>query len=125
MNNFYNSNDNKAKALMILSALSFSIMAAIVKATPHSVELKALARQIVSCIFVLLIILYHKKRIIPLKKNIIKLKLRCVFGTKGIYYYFYSIDNLLLANASMLTRLPPFFVTLFAFIILSCIVEGS
>ena len=77
---------------MILSALSFSIMAAIVKATPHSVELKALARQIVSCIFVLLIILYHKKRIIPLKKNIIKLILRCVFGTIGIYYYFHSFD---------------------------------
>ena len=124
VNNFYNSNDNKAKALMILSALSFSIMAAIVKATPHSVELKALARQIVSCIFVLLIILYHKKRIIPLKKNIIKLILRCVFGTIGIYYYFYSIDNLLLANASMLTRLSPFFVTLFAFIILKESIRG-
>ena len=36
----------------------------------------------------------------------------------GIYLYFYSIDNLLLANASMLTRLSPFFVTLFAFSIL-------
>ena len=35
-----------------------------------------------------------------------------------MYFYFYSIDNLLLANASMLTRLSPFFVTLFAFLIL-------
>ena len=112
------SKDHKAKLLMIMSAFSFSIMAAIVKATPHSVELKALSRQIISCIFVLLIILHQKKRILPLKINRKKLFLRCLFGTIGIYYYFYSIDNLLLANASMLTRLSPFFVTLFAFFIL-------
>ena len=103
---------------MIISALSFSIMAAIVKATPHTVAVKAFSRQIFGCIFVLLIILINNYRILPLKKNIIKLVLRCLFGTVGIYLYFYSIDNLLLANASMLTRLSPFFVMLFAFLIL-------
>jgi len=112
------SNDKKAKLLMIISALSFSIMAAIVKATPHTVAVKAFSRQIFSCVFVLSIIYLNNNRIIPLKKNRIKLLLRCLFGTVGIYLYFYSIDNLLLANASMLTRLSPFFVTLFAFLIL-------
>ena len=112
------SNHNKAKLLMIISALSFSIMAAIVKATYHSVVVKALSRQVFSCIIVLAIIFINNNRIIPLKKNRIKLILRCLFGTLGIYLYFYSIDNLLLANASMLTRLSPFFVTLFAFLIL-------
>ena len=105
---------------MIISALSFSIMAAIVKATPHTVAVKAFSRQLFGCIFVLLIILIYNYRILPLKKNIIKLGLRCLFGTIGIYLYFYSIDNLLLANASMLTRLSPFFVMLFAFLILKC-----
>jgi len=112
------SNNNKAKLLMIISALSFSIMAAVVKATSHSVAVKAFSRQIFSCIIVLSIIFINNNRIIPLKKNRIKLILRCLFGTIGIYFYFYSIDNLLLANASMLTRLSPFFVTLFAFLIL-------
>ena len=112
------SNNNKAKLLMIISALSFSIMAAIVKATYHSVVVKAFSRQVFSCIIVLAIIFINNNRIIPLKKNRIKLILRCLFGTLGIYLYFYSIDNLLLANASMLTRLSPFFVTLFAFSIL-------
>ena len=54
----------------------------------------------------------------------IKLILRCLFGTLGIYLYFHSIDNLLLANVSMLTRLSPFFVTLFAFLILKESVYG-
>ena len=109
---------------MIISALSFSIMAAVVKATAHSVAVKAFSRQIFSCIFVLSIIIINNNRIIPLKKNRIKLILRCLFGTLGIYFYFYSIDNLLLANASMLTRLSPFFVTLFAFLILKESVYG-
>ena len=109
---------------MIISALSFSIMAAIVKATYHSVVVKALSRQVFSCIIVLAIIFINNNRIIPLKKNRIKLILRCLFGTLGIYFYFYSIDNLLLANASMLTRLSPFFVTLFAFLILKESVHG-
>ncbi len=112
------SNDNKARLLMIISALSFSIMAALVKANPHSVAVKAFSRQVFSCIFVWVIILINNYRIIPLKKSRFKLILRCLFGTLGIYFYFYSIDNLLLANASMLTRLSPFFVTLFAFLIL-------
>ena len=109
---------------MIVSALSFSIMAALVKATSHSVAVKAFSRQVFSCIFVLIIILMNNYRIIPLKKNRIKLILRCLFGTLGIYLYFYSIDNLLLANASMLTRLSPFFVTLFAFLILKETING-
>ena len=103
---------------MIISALSFSIMAAVVKATPHSIAVKAFSRQIMSCLLVLLIIFINNNRIIPRKKNRVKLLLRCLFGTLGIYLYFYSIDNLYLANASMLTRLSPFFVIIFAFLIL-------
>jgi drug/metabolite transporter (DMT)-like permease len=111
-------NDNKAKLLMIISSLLFAIMASFVKVSSHTVAIKALFRQIISCICVIHIIFLYNIRIIPLKKNRIKLLLRCLFGSVGIYLYFYSIDNLLLANASMLTRLSPFFVTLFAFLLL-------
>ena len=50
------SDTNRAKLLMIFSALSFSLMAAVVKATPHSVAVKSFSRQILSCMFVLSII---------------------------------------------------------------------
>ena len=110
---------------MIMSAFSFSIMAIFVKSTHHSVLIKAFSRQIISCIFVLIILKINNYRIFPLKKNRIKLLLRCIFGSIGIYLYFYSIDNMILANASMLTRLSPFFVTIFAFILLKEKVESS
>ena len=71
------SNNNKAKLLMIISSLSFSIMAAVVKATPHSIAVKAFSRQIISCLLVLLIIFINNNRIIPRKKNRVKLLLRC------------------------------------------------
>ena len=111
-------NDFKAKILMIISSLSFSIMASFVKYSSHSVAVKALSRQLISLSFIICIILMLKIRVLPLKKNRIRLALRCFWGSIGIYFYFYSIDNLLLANASMLTRLSPFFVTLFAFVLL-------
>jgi drug/metabolite transporter (DMT)-like permease len=101
-----------------MSAFSFSIMAIFVKSTPHSVLIKAFSRQIISCLFVLIVLIINNYRIFPLKKNRIKLVFRCIFGSVGIYFYFYSIDNMILANASMLTRLSPFFVTIFAFIFL-------
>ena len=109
---------------MILSALAFSIMAAEVKATSHTVAIKAFARQIFSCLIVLIIIIIKNQRIIPLKQNRIKLFLRCPFGTLGMYLYFYSIDILYLANASMLTRITPFFVTVLAVIILKETVDN-
>ena len=110
-------NDMKARLLMIFSSLSLAIMASFVKHSSHSVAIKAFSRQAFSLVFILVIIFIFNVRIMPLKKNRIKLLLRCLFGTLGIHLYFYSIDNLLLANASMLIRVSPFFVTLFAFII--------
>lgn len=103
---------------MAFSALSFAIMASFVKATPYEASIKALSRQVISFLIIVLIINYKNIRIIPKRENRLKLISRCVFGTIGIYLYFISIDNLLLANASMLTRLSPFFVTIFSFIIL-------
>ena len=110
--------DTKAKILMIISSLSFSIMVSFVKISSHTVAIKVLSRQMISLIFMFFFIIVYDIRVIPLKGNRIKLLLRCLFGSLGIYLYFYSIDNLLLADASMLTRLSPFFVTLFAFLIL-------
>tara|TARA_B100000945_G_C20354832_1_gene584090 strand:- start:33 stop:890 length:858 start_codon:yes stop_codon:yes gene_type:complete len=109
---------NKAKILMILSAASFSIMAAIVKATEHSVTIKSFSRQFITALIAIIIILSNNIRFIPKRKNLNKLFLRCIFGSLGVFLYFYSIDHLYLANVSILTRLSPFFVTIFAFLFL-------
>ncbi len=44
--------------------------------------------------------------------------LRCAFGTLGILCNFYAIDHLLVADASILNKLSPFFAIIFSFLIL-------
>ena len=45
--------------------------------------------------------------------------LRSVFGTLGILCNFYAVDHLVLADASMLNKMSPFFAVLFSFLILN------
>jgi drug/metabolite transporter (DMT)-like permease len=52
------------------------------------------------------------------KGNRIWLILRSAFGLLGVILYFYSVDNISMADSSMLNRLSPFFVTVFAAIFL-------
>ena len=117
--------NTKAKILMMCSALSFSIMAAIVKTSPYSAELNAFFRQIFSSLAIFTFIKITKLKIIPRRENWSKLIFRSIFGTIGIYFYFIAINTLLLANASFLTRLSPFFVIVFAFVILKEKIEPS
>lgn len=44
--------------------------------------------------------------------------LRCVCGTLGILCNFYAIDHLLVADASILNKLSPFFAIIFSFLLL-------
>ncbi len=48
----------------------------------------------------------------------VPLALRCFFGTVGILCNFYAIDHLLIADASILNKLSPFFAVLFSFLLL-------
>ena len=44
--------------------------------------------------------------------------MRCIFGTVGILCNYYAIDHLLVADASILNKLSPFFAIIFSFLIL-------
>ena len=46
------------------------------------------------------------------------LLLRAVFGTVGILCNFYAVDHLVLADASMLNKMSPFFAIIFSWILL-------
>ena len=50
--------------------------------------------------------------------NILPLILRSVFGTVGILCNFYAVDHLVLADASMLNKMSPFFAIIFSCLIL-------
>jgi drug/metabolite transporter (DMT)-like permease len=104
---------------MLLSALFFSFMSAFVKLAGDLPSLeKALFRNLISLIIAFSILKVRKQALWGQKENRKILLLRAVTGSLGILFYFYSIDHLILADSSMLNKMSPFFVVLFARIIL-------
>lgn len=104
---------------MLLSALFFSFMSAFVKLSGDipSME-KALFRNLISLIIAFSILKAKKMPLWGKKENRKFLLLRALTGSLGIIFYFYSIDHLILADSSMLNKLSPFFVIIFARIFL-------
>ena len=79
---------------------------------------KSFFRNLVAAVFAAIIL--GKNHIIPKvqKQYWGSLFLRCAFGTLGILCNFYAIDHLLVADASILNKLSPFFAIIFSFLLL-------
>ena len=109
----------KAVLFMLLAALSFSFMTVMIKLAGDIPTLeKVLFRNVGS--LTIFFLLFHRKGI-PLlgrRKNQVYLLGRSVFGTIAMGMIFYAVNNMYLADASMLNKLNPFFVTLLAAIFL-------
>ena len=104
---------------IICSAFCFALMNMFVRLAGDipSVQ-KSFFRNLVAFFFPIVIM---KKEGIPFavkKENRKDLILRSTFGTHGILCYFYAVDLLVLADASMLNKMSPFFVILFSFLLL-------
>ncbi len=113
--------DNKPKAIlfMLLSALAFTIMQAIIKSTTVIPVLqKVFFRNLIGLIFTLVIIFKNDLSLFGKKENRKLLFLRGALGVLGITTYFYSIEHLPMADASIISKTNPFFVTLFAWFFL-------
>ena len=108
-----------AVLLMILSALSFSVMQIVVKISSANIPLmeQVFSRNFITLLISLTVMIKNKERIFPHKNNIIAIILRAIFGYLGVVTFFYATNNMLLADASVLQRTSPFWATLFAFII--------
>lgn len=104
---------------MILASLSFATMNLFGKlaftATPYQ---KTFISNVVASIIICCIIFYKKDSIIGKCENRKYLFLRGIMGTISIFTLYYSLDYLLLADATILTKLSPFFTIIFSFIIL-------
>jgi drug/metabolite transporter (DMT)-like permease len=109
--------DNKPKAitLMLVSALAFSIMGAMVKLS-GDIPLfeKVFYRNLVSLIMAYIMIKNKKTSFFGKKENQKYLLSRSLLGLMGVILSFYALNNLVLSDASMLNKISPFFVTLFA-----------
>ena len=114
MNNRY-----KGIIYIILSAFCFAFMNMFVRLAGDlpSVQ-KSFFRNYVAAGFAFVILLKDRVPFRCKRENLIYLLLRAGFGTMGILCNFYAIDHLVLADASMLNKMSPFFAVLFSFLVL-------
>ncbi len=124
-------NKKKAVSYMIMATLFFAFMSFFVKLATDvpSIE-KAMFRNLVSVIVmfgVLVRQIIKNSKDIGFKESIDILRPkapkallgRVVFGTLGVITSYYAIDNLMLADATILSRMSPFFSILGASIFLN------
>lgn len=104
---------------IVLSAFCFALMNVFVRLAGDVPSIqKSFFRNIVAFIFAIIII---AKNHVPLKVgkgNMKYMHLRAIFGTIGVLGNFYAVDHLVLADASMLNKMSPFFAIIFSFLIL-------
>ena len=107
----------RAVTLMLLSALSFSIMQVFVKMSSTEVGTfeQVFFRNLVSMIIAGITVYREKLDLIPeIKKGGLTLWGRSFFGFLGIVLFFYATGHARQADVAMLNRASPVFVTLFA-----------
>lgn len=104
---------------IILSAFCFALMNLFVRMSGDlpSVQ-KSFFRNLVAALFAAVILVRSREKIQVGKESLGYLCLRSAFGTVGILCNFYAVDHLVLADASMLNKMSPFFAVLFSFLIL-------
>ncbi len=109
----------KGILFLILSALSFASMNMFIQLAGDVPFIqKSLFRNLIAMLFALIIILKNGGDFSFRKENLKYLILRSIFGTMGIFMNFYAVENMLLADASLIGKMAPFFVIIFSFIIL-------
>lgn len=114
-----NSDKIKGIGLIILTAVLLSLMGVFIKLAGHIPTAEKLVyRNSLSIVVSFIIILKTKGSFFGTKASRKALIIRTVVGTVGILANIYAISHMLLANASMLSELSPFFVIIFSFIFL-------
>ncbi len=113
--------DNKTKGIVfiIISAFGFAMMSAFIKLSGDlSTFQKTFFRNLVSCMVAFYMVRQSGKSYLGKAENRKILNLRSTFGTLGIIFNYYAIDNLILSDANMLNKLSPFFVIIFSYLFL-------
>lgn len=105
--------------MIILSAFCFACMNVMVRLAGEipSVQ-KSFFRNLVAAGFAGMIVAREHVPLRVEKRGRLPLTARCIFGTIGILCNFYAVDHLLVADASILNKLSPFFAIIFSYLLL-------
>lgn len=113
------SNTVKGILCILASAFFFALMNLCVRLSGDLPSIqKSFFRNFVAFFFALAFMRRKKIWFSGKSSNILPLILRSVFGTVGILCNFYAVDHLVLADASMLNKMSPFFAIIFSCLIL-------
>lgn len=106
-------------ACLVLSAFCFALMSMFV----HLAAICRRCRRVFSAILWrrcqrLFCFCGRESRFVSAGKNLPYFLMRSIFGTMGVLCNFYAVDHLVLADASILNKMSPFFTVLFSWLIL-------
>lgn len=105
--------------MIILSALCFAVMNMFVKLSGDIPSIqKSFFRNLIAAIIAFSFLIKSGYGFRVKKENIGLLLGRSICGTIGIIANFYAVDHLLLADASIIQKLSPFFVIIFSYFLL-------
>lgn len=111
----------KTKGILciVLSAFCFALMNVFIRMAGDlpSVQ-KSFFRNLVAFFCAWIVLKKDGIRFSGDRKNLWLLVIRSLFGTMGILCNFYAVDHLVLADASMLNKMSPFFAILFSCLLL-------
>lgn len=100
---------------MLCSSLCFSLMNVFVRLSGELPAMqKSFFRNCISLAVAAVLILRTRPSLAVPRSQRKHLFFRCFFGTIGVVCNFYSVDHMLLSDATMLNKMSPFFSTLFA-----------
>ncbi len=112
-------NARRAALAIIMASLSFSMVGVMVRLSGDvPVFEKVFFRSVVSLVAMGALALRYRENPFAQGRLVPALILRGVFGTGAMTLYFYAIEHLNLADATILNKLSPFFVTIFAVLFL-------
>lgn len=105
----------KGVICILCSAFCFSMMNVFVRLSGDipSIE-KSFFRNLVAAVFALAVLLKNRESFRWKPGNFKYLLLRSVTGTIGILGNFYAVDHLVMADATMLNKMSPFFGVIFS-----------
>lgn len=113
------SNIVKGILLMLISSIGFAGMTLFVKLSGDLPAIqKTFFRNFVSAIIAFILVIYYKESLFGKRENQLVLLGRSIFGTLGVIFLFYAIDNLVLSDADMISKTSPFLVIIFSAIFL-------
>lgn len=109
----------KGVIFILIAGMCFALMAIFVRLAGDvpSVQ-KSFFRNSIALVCSLILIFKQKIGFKIQKGNLKFFILRASFGTAGLLLYFYSIDHLVVADATMLNKMSPFFAIVCSFIFL-------